>query len=123
MLNKERREVINAMSDKLSGLNVDFEKVGFKGRLFTSEFEEWVHSEYVEPFKLTQAEKCILEELAKKGYIKIQRNSDCSLNIITSSMRYYGFNIFKENFKWLESNTAIKISDILENCEVVEDVD
>ena len=121
MLNKERREVINAMSDRLSGLNVDFEKVGFKGRLFTSEFEEWVHSEYVEPFKITLAEEQILEDM--NNYAKydnlIVRCDDFGGIALSSESGVYETPFYNHRFDWIKEGETYKISDILENCEVV----
>ena len=120
MLNKERREVINAMSDKLSGLNVDFKKVGFKGSLFTPEFKEWLHSEYVEPFKISQAEKIVLEELLKK-YSKITRTVAGNLRLTES----YGIDDtlvpLNHWFSFIKSGEEMLIVDILENCEVVDE--
>ena len=122
MLNKERPEVISAMSDKLSGFKVDFEKVGFKGRLLTPEFKEWLHSEYVEPFKITQAEKIVLEELSKR-YSEIRRTEAGDLRL----SRFDGYKgdrlePLSHWYSFIKNGEEMWIVDILENCEVVDNV-
>ena len=134
MLNKERPEVIDVLincftdnedvyenkydslakfRDKMN-INVCYDKP------LTMKIREWLNSEYVEPFKVTQAEKCILELLRKKGYVEIKRDRQGDLWISDNAVLSHVFNNF---FRFVKKGERLKIKDILENCEVIEDVD
>ena len=137
MLNKERPEVIETIIDYFSGeftgecLDV---KIGFYGKFYEHEFKEWMNAEYVEPFKITQAEKSILESIDKE-YLWIVRDLSEGIGLYTAKPEkegkgyhlsmgsYTDMRLFKHLFNWLTvQNSPLKISDILENCEVINNV-
>ena len=125
MLNKERPEVIEAIIDYFSGeftgecLGV---KIGFHGKFYEHEFKEWANSEYVEPFKVTQAEKCILEDLYKYsgnyGLIGNFATNDGIALVVPWDI--YEMPFYNHLFGWMKVGEEYKISDILENCEVID---
>ena len=129
MLNKERPEVIEqlveyatnpmyGMADIIQELRLrpKSESVGQARKAL----KIWLNEEYVEPFKLTQAEKCILELLRKKGYVEIKRDRQEDLwvsdNAVLSTIH-----VFNDFFRFVKKGERLKIKDILENCEVIDD--
>ena len=84
---------------------------------------KWYLAEYVEPYKFTQFEKDVLENLDKK--IKyICKNGQSGFIWVRTNKEYscFALNDMFQNVKLdcLEWDKKYKISDILANCEVVD---
>lgn len=96
---------------------------------------EWLNAEYVEPIKLTHAEKVILENVDKNYkwitrddhlnnlYIHEQEPSKSIKNGCWftggSCIKFSGFNHLFQFVKW--EDEPLEIAWILENCEVIEE--
>ena len=146
MLNKERPEVIEQLIEYTTNpmygivdvveelrLAIESESVGQMRKAL----KIWLNEEYVEPFKVTQAEKYILESVQDE-YEWIYRESEGTNYLIISvnkpnsyrnvqfnaTGKYQDFRCFNHLFKFITiENSPLKIGDILNNCEVVDDVD
>lgn len=114
-------------------------KLGCENCLFSGECRklrnEWANSEHVDPIKITHAEKTILENLCEDLKLIVR---DCNKKLSCFDSKLIkdedfldaddGYcvnspliNLFK--FIKLEDDETYKIEDILNNCEVIEDVD
>ena len=129
MLNKERPEVIEALveytTNPMYGIVDIIEELSLRiKRESVGEVQKalkiWLNSEYVEPFKVTQAEKCILELLRKKGYVEIKRDRQGSL-WVSDNAGLSTIYVFNDFFRFVKKCERLKIKDILENCEVIDD--
>ena len=148
MLNKERPEVIEALiecftdrEDAYRYTHVPLEKFRDKMNIkqefkkpLATQIQEWLYTEYIESFKITQAEKCILESIDKK-YLWIVRDLSEGIGLYEAKPEkegkfyhpsvgsYTDMRLFKHLFSWLTfENSPLKIGDILDNCEVIDNV-
>ena len=94
------------------------------------EFLEWLNEEYKEPIKLTEDERVILKNMSvdyryigrdKNGDLYIYRNKPERDNFV-KAMKFNVYNHLFQVIKWTDKK-PYKIKDILENCEVNNDVE
>lgn len=78
----------------------------------------WLNSEYVEPIKLTHAEKVILENMKKATRIKRAERGTLLAGSYQGS--WWDFSDFGHLFQFVKDE-PLEIKRILENCEVIED--
>ena len=131
MKNKERPEVVDALIESMMDISLFspnlyvLERFSKKMKAeFNSkrEIDEWLNSEYVEPFKITQAETFVLENLHK--YSKdssIKRYASFGGIALSTPWDVYEMPFYNHLFDWIKEGEAYKIADILENCEVIDD--
>ena len=81
---------------------------------------EWLNAEYIEPIRLTKAEKVILENLDENAtHIKRQKGRLLMLGILEDNcFKVIGIN--SELFQFVKDE-PLEIVWLLENCEVIEE--
>ena len=143
MLNKERPEVIDALINCFTnredvyaykhvalekfrdGMNIEQE---FKKPLAT-QIQEWLYTEYVEPFKLNRMQKNILESFDPTFWIARDSSGDLELFMtkpeVSNRTNYwteegaYTIDVYNDLFLFIDEMSCYRVGDILENCEVV----
>lgn len=95
---------------------------------------KWLLSEYKEPIKLTRTEYSLLRHVYKLNYKYIARDKDGDISLYLDEPdkellteiwhgKEYEFTLFNNLFpfiKW-EDKEPIRIKEVLNNCEVIED--